>query len=181
VDQPWRIGPDDAVHPVDIDIPTFAAGDWPAVERWLGVQLPSDYKDLVGAGPALVFDRELFIASPFSEGLWGLGQRIADGSWPLAVLRHEFPDDFGVALYPEPSGLLAWGSDGGGIDYYWDTRADDCERWRVFATGRPMLETPGAYYEYNLTGYLAALARGEIEAAGLGDWPGPDPQIVPLT
>jgi hypothetical protein len=181
VDQPWRIGPDDFVYPVDIHIPTVAPGDWPTVERWLGVSLPSDYKDLIGAGPTLVFARELFIASPFSEGELGLGKRIAFGSWALATLRHEFPDQFGVALYPEPGGLLAWGSDSGGITYYWDTRDEDCERWTVFATGRPMLDTLGEYFDFNVTGYLAALASGALEACGLGGWPGPDPQIVPVT
>ena len=166
MDQPWRIGPDDVVYEVDIDIPAFAAGDWPAVERWLGVALPSDYKGLVGPGPALKFDRELLITSPFSDGGFGLGHRIAVGSWTLATLRHEFPHHYGVALFPEPGGLLAWGFDAVGITYYWDTRDEDCERWTIFANGRPMDETPGKYFDTNLTGYLAA-------------WPGPDPPDRP--
>jgi hypothetical protein len=44
-----------------------------------------------------------------------------------------------------------------------------------------MDETPGQYFDFNLTGYLGALASGDIEASGMGGWPGPDPQIVRVT
>ena len=97
------------------------------------------------------------------------------------TLRHAFPDDFGVALFPEPGGLLAWGFDAVGITYYWVTRDEECERWTIFANGRPIEETPGQYFDVNLTGYPAALASGDIPASGLGGWPGPDPQIFPVT
>lgn len=106
---------------------------------------------------------------------------MADGSWVLAHLRHELGGEFGVPIFPEPGGLLGWGTDGGGADYYWDTRHPDSDRWTVMVTGRPVLETPGQYHGCSLTAYLAGLANGSLQAAALGDWSRPNPQIVPVT
>ncbi len=115
MEKPWRIGEDGDVYEVHPVLPTFVPGDWAAVEQWLGVPLPSDYKELIGDGPALKFGDEFLIASPFSQC--------------------------------QPS------------------RLPDCVR--VFV---PRL----------LADYLAGLASGRIEAAALGGWPGPNPQLRPV-
>jgi hypothetical protein len=192
VDQPWRIGDDDEVEELHPVVPSFRPGDWTAVERWLAVRLPEDYKDLIGEGSALTFDRELMIASPFGEsnpngsslgdmigyGSWSLGDMIGYGSWSLAYLRHHFPAQFNVALFPESGGLLCWGIDGGGGVYYWDTSRPDPNDWTIVVSGRPVMDDGlGEFHDCGLAAYLTGLASGRISAAALGDWPGPNPQF----
>lgn len=81
-----------------------------------------------------------------------------------------------MAIFPEPGGILFWGSDGGGADYFWDTSADDPNEWTVVITGRPVGPCPQRH-PHSLTAYLARLAAGSIKAAALGEWPGPTPEI----
>jgi len=177
VELPWRIGDDGHVYALHPVLPRVSPGDWASIEEWLGVKLPGDYKEVIGDGPSLVFDDELLISSPFCE-MAPLGRRVAWGSWSLACLRQRFPEEFDVALFPEPSGLLCWGTDGGGGDYYWDTTAPDPALWTVVVSGRSVDDGGiGETHDCGLTGYLSGLARGRIEAGALGGWPGPNPQL----
>jgi hypothetical protein len=180
MEQPWRIGDDGDVYEVHPVLPTFAPGDWAAVEEWLDVPLPRDYKSLIGEGPALTFDEQLLIASPFSQ-LRHLGSRIAYGSWCLACLRRQFPEEFILPLFPEPGGLLCWGGDAGGGLYYWNTMKPDPEDWTIVVSGRPVGDAgQGEFHDCGLAEYLEGLASGRIEAAALGGWPGPNPQLRPV-
>lgn len=180
MDQAWSVGEDNHVYRIQPALPQFVAGDWLAVEEWLGVSLPRDYKELIGHGPALTFDEELLIASPFCTSAH-LGDRIANGSWSLAYLRQEFPDDFILPIYPEPGGLLCWGDDGGGGVYYWNTTGPDPDTWTILVSGRSVGDGGlGESHACGLTDYLSGLASGRIKAAALGDWPGPDPQFRPV-
>lgn len=180
MEQPWRIGEDGDVYQVHPVLPRFVSGDWAAVEGWLGVPLPRDYKKLIGEGPALEFDEELLIASPFSE-VHHLGLRIASGSWSLAYLRRRYPEEFILPLFPEPGGLLCWGVDGGGGDYYWNTARPNPDDWTVVVSGRSVSDGgQGELHGCGLADYLEGLASGRIEAAALGGWPGPNPQLRPV-
>ena len=177
MEQPWRIQEDDEVYRVDPVLPSFVPGDWAAVEEWLEVALPHDYKELVGDGPGLVFDEELFIASPFSQSSH-LGRQIAYGSWSLAYLRQRHPDELTLPLFPEPGGLLCWGQDGGGGVYYWNTMSPDPDAWTVVVSGRSVGDGGlGELHECGLSEYLTGLTTGRIAAAALGSWPGPDPRL----
>lgn len=180
MDQPWRVGDDGEVYEVHPVLPSFVPGDWVAVEEWLGVLLPSDYKELIGEGPALTFDEELLIASPFSQSNH-LGSRIAYGSWSLAYLRQRFPQEFILPLFPEPGGLLCWGGDAGGGVYYWNTVRPNAGDWTIVVSGRSVSDGgQGELHDCGLAGYLEGLASGRIEAAALGGWPGPNPQLRPV-
>ena len=162
----------------DLRAPDFDSGDWAAVEQFLGSSLPGDYKSLVGDGNALVFDGELFIASPFDRRpTTSLVPLVASASWAAAVLRSSFPEDFDMPIFPEPGGILCWGVDGGGGEYFWDTRPDDPNQWTVVITGRPILEPGGQRHPCALREYFAGLSDGSIAAAALGGWPGPNPSF----
>lgn len=63
--RPWKVGTMGEVELVDDEPPILEPGDWTGVEAELGLALPTDYKELIGDGPACVLDAELFIASPF--------------------------------------------------------------------------------------------------------------------
>lgn len=177
MERPWRLDDDGAVYEVEPVLPEFVAGDWAAVEEWLSVSLPTDYKGLIGDGPGLVFDDELFIASPFSVS-GHLGRRIAYGSWSLAYLRQHYPEEFNVPLFPEAGGLLCWGNDGGGGVYYWNTGPLDPDDWTVVVSGRSVGDGGlGQVHSCGLSRYLDGLITGTIEAAALGSWPGPNPKL----
>ena len=161
-------------------LPRFVPGDWAAVEDWLEVPLPSDYKELIGEGPALKFGEELLIASPFSRSNH-LGLQIAYGSWSLAYLRQASPHEFVLPLFPEPGGLMCWGGDGGGAVYYWNTMRTNPDDWTVVVSGRSVGDLgQGEFHDCGLADYLEGLASGRIEAAALGGWPGPNPQFRPV-
>ena len=179
VEQPWRIGEDGDVYEVHPVLPRFVPGDWAAVEEWLEVPLPHDYKELIGEGQGLKFGEELLIASPFSQSNH-LGSRIAYGSWSLAYLRQRFPEEFYLPLFPEPGGLLCWGGDGGGGVYYWNTVRQSPDDWTIVVSGRPVGDGgQGEFHDCGLADYLEGLASGRIEPAALGDWPVPNPQWRP--
>jgi hypothetical protein len=178
VNQPWVITASGDVVPVPPDRWLFEPGAWSDVEGALGTPLPHDYKDLIEDGLACVFDDELVIASPFDANPnLNLVRVAAQSAWALAYLRARFPDDYAIALYPEPGGLLAWGADGGGAQYHWDTSDSDPDRWTVAVSGRPMFDPPVQHQSATLSGYLTGLAAGEIAAAALGDWPSRDARI----
>jgi hypothetical protein len=180
MEQPWRIGEDGDVYEVPPVLPGFVPGDWAAVEEWLEVPLPNDYKELIGEGRGLQFGEELLIASPFSQADH-LGSRIAYGSWSLAYLRQRYPDEFYLPLFPEPGGLLCWGGDGGGGVYYWNTVRPNPDDWTIVVSGRSVSDSgQGEFHECGLANYLEGLATGRIEPAALADWPVPDPQLRPL-
>lgn len=177
---PWRLGVDGRLALVRPERWVFTPGDWNAVEAELGVHPPPDYKQLVGAGPALVLDEELFVASPFDENPnLNLVQSAALGSFALAYLRDADPDGFAVAVHPEPDGLLCWGSDGGGGSYFWDTTDADPSRWTILVSGRSVLADPGLRYACSLSEYVDGLSDGSIPSVTLGDWPARGSRLHP--
>lgn len=172
---PWTIAEGEVVR-VDIDVPDFAPGDWDAVERYLGIGLPTDYREMIGDEPShLVLDEELFVANPFSTGRINLLRHHASSAWAEAYLRHSHPPGIGE-IYPEPGGVLGWGVDGGGGEYWWDTSAGDPDDWTIVVSGRPVY--PYEMHPMGLRAYLNGLIDGSIEAAALGEWPGPGAKIT---
>ena len=174
--QPWVVDSTGEVLLQAIEHPVVSAGDWPAAEEYLGLSLPSGYKQLVGDGLTLEFDEELLICSPFDQRTQvGLFNHIASTSWAEASLRASLPEDHPGLVYPELGGILAWGVDGGGCLYHWDTSNADPDCWTVVVTGRPI--NGFERHQVGVGGYLAGLADGSIEAAALSGWPEQDPQL----
>jgi hypothetical protein len=156
----------------------FEAGAWDDVERFIGRRLPRDYKATIGDGLACLFDEELVIASPFDPNPnLNLIQLAARNNFVIAYHRQYDPTGYPVALHPEAGGLLGWGADGGGGIYYWDTADPDPDDWTIAIAGRPVFDPDVQRHELGLTAYLDALARGDIKAAALGDWPAPNARI----
>lgn len=175
MEKPWRVDGTDEVVEVRPERWLFDAGDWTSVSEHLGLQLPAEYTDLVGRGRALEFDEELMIGSPFDENVYcNLIGMHASAAYSLAFLRHEFPEDYDVAIYPEEGGLLCWGGDGSGGQYFYDT-----SDWSVALSGRPV---DGVIrYPMTLVQYLAALGDGSVISETVGEWPSPRPRIRPRT
>lgn len=171
---PWIVTPSGEVLHVEPERWLFEPGMWAEVEAALNTALPGDYKALIGSGRACIFGNELLITSPFDPNPnANLVYHATSMSWSLAYLRAHNAE-FAVLAYPEPGGLLAWGVDGGGGIYHWDTLHPDPNQWTICVEGRS-LDPDVERHALGLTQYIDALRRGEIKAAALTGWPGPYP------
>jgi SMI1-KNR4 cell-wall len=108
--------------------------DWPAVEGWLGLRLPDDYKDLASRCGPVLFGNWIWIYVPCSRqnGSDGYSARLADAHRDARVKLRELPEEERLAVYPEPGGLLAWGDTRGTDILFWDTSvSEDPNEWTV--------------------------------------------------
>lgn len=150
--------------------------DWPAVEAWLGTELPADYKQLADAYGPLDFGEYIWIHVPCVEGT-----RFDYGKWLQATHREarialrSLPADKRLAVHPEPGGLLAWGTTRGTDDLFWDTSSSpDPDAWTVvvhYTSGIPGngLER---WHRYNLT-FIEYLRHTVREQWQMPSPPGP--------
>jgi hypothetical protein len=117
----------------------FESGNWLAVQQALGTLLPTDYTEIIGEGIACVFGGELTILSPFDPNPnCNLFRAGAENIWAVAYFRRAGWPEHTVPLYPEPGGLLSWGRDNNGAQYFWDTASGDPETWTMVVDGRPV-------------------------------------------
>ncbi|WP_225804993.1 SMI1/KNR4 family protein [Streptomyces sp. NK15101] len=89
--------------------------DWDAVEEWLGLRLPADYKAVATAYGPLDIGERLWLHTPFADDalLFDYGRFV----------------DHGRRAHP---GLVAFGATRMSDTLYWDTTAsDDPDRWPV--------------------------------------------------
>ncbi len=112
--------------------PIDAAGDWTAVETALGAGLPADFKALVGRYGLGQF-AEIILLTPFSVRANGMFDLVKKARTQLDLYRthrDDWPDDFPYPLYPEPDGLLEWGTISDGDTLCWLTTGEP-DRWQV--------------------------------------------------
>ncbi|GAA2389506.1 hypothetical protein GCM10010420_11510 [Streptomyces glaucosporus] len=129
-----RLGPPRPAEPRDRHAaPEPVPVDWDAVEGWLGLGLPADYRELASAHGPLDIGGLLRLHVPCVQG-----ERFDYGDWLWETHRwcrissrqatpYEPPP-----FHPEPGGLLAWGETREGHFLFWDTgTSDDPGRWPV--------------------------------------------------
>lgn len=134
-------------------------GPWEPLEARLGSALPQDYKDFVRVyGSGRLFDA-LWIHVPTCESPYvRLGPQ-------LNGIRHELKgqeDGCPYPLWPAPGGWIACGSTDYGDKIFWLPEGAP-EHWQIMAWWRrpfPEFEV----FDLSLTGFLAGLATGEVEA-----------------
>ncbi|SEP58152.1 hypothetical protein [Streptomyces radiopugnans] len=114
-------------------VPAPVPVDWDAVESWLGLGLPADYRALVSALGPLDVGEHLWLHTPcvreggydYGDWLWETHRECRISS--RRAMRREPPP-----FHPEPGGLLAWGETRGSARLLWDTGASgDPDRWPV--------------------------------------------------
>ncbi|MER7947460.1 SMI1/KNR4 family protein [Streptomyces sp. NPDC096079] len=151
--------------------------DWDAVEAWLGLRLPADYKAVATAYGPLDIGERLWLHTPFtSDGhLFDYGRFVTEG-------RRDAP------------GVLPFGRTRTADTLYWDTTAsDDPERWPVVVhvqdlanAGKDPWLRPGTTLLPTLTGFVAdglrpSLVRSRLAGGAPSPWtppprrPGPTP------
>ncbi|WP_326807699.1 hypothetical protein OHB04_16320 [Streptomyces sp. NBC_01775] len=98
--------------------------DWPAVETWLGLRLPRDYKALVDASGPLDLGEYLWVHAPCAqEGRFDYGEWLRDTHRETRVAAREATSSGPPSFHPAPGGLLAWAETRGGATLFWDTSA----------------------------------------------------------
>jgi hypothetical protein len=140
---------------------------WAEVEAALGTGLPDDFKaftELYGSGKV---DDFLYLFNPFAEGQDG--NLLFEKDRVLAAYaetRAKFPARLPLPPFPEAGGVLPLGRTDNGDELYWVTGGDPGD-WLV-----ALLESRAAHQEVHrmpVTGFLAALAAGELVTAILPD------------
>lgn len=112
--------------------------DWPAVQEWLGLPLPADYKRLAEAWGTARFGGRYTVRTPYAQDEDGEDQdRFDYGDWLRETHREAriearaLAEPERPAVHPAPGGLLAWGTDQSDT-LFWDTSASpDPDRWTV--------------------------------------------------
>jgi hypothetical protein len=167
--------------------------DWEAVESWLGLRLPADYKDLATSHGPLDIGEFIWLHVPcVQEGRFDYGDWLKEThrlcrSWSRSVPPYTPP-----AFHPEPGGLLAWGTTRRAGYLFWDTSASpDPDQWPVVTyesdaanagqnpwqhLGLPLLEMLDATIR---TSALPRTARRTAFLPDAGAWtPPPPPEPV---
>ncbi|OSC61044.1 hypothetical protein B5181_28985, partial [Streptomyces sp. 4F] len=156
--------------------PAPVAVDWAAVEEWLGVRLPGEYKRLADRYGPLDFGEFFWIHVPcVQEGRFDYGQWLRETHRGARIEARDLPEAERHAIHPEPGGLLAWGVTRGSDTLFWDTSVSaDPDEWTVVV--RHQGPVPGSglrdwhAYDLTLTEYLRHAVRDGWE---LPSPPGP--------
>ncbi|WP_189132511.1 SMI1/KNR4 family protein [Wenjunlia tyrosinilytica] len=157
----WTVGSANTLKVLRLVAPPerreWAAVDWAAVERQVGLRLPADYKELVGVYGAGCFGEYLHLYQPCAA--WrelDLVHQVEQGLSSLRFLR-----DAG-ALVPyrveDPADLVPFGRAENGDECYWRRTGVEPDEWTVVvgdARGDRWTEFDGGLAEFVL-GVLAA-------------------------
>lgn len=107
--------------------------DWDAVESWLGLRLPADYKAVANAHGPLDLGDFVWLHVPCrQDGRFEYADWLRkEHRWARISSRHAPPYE-PPPFHPYPGGLLAWGYTRRCDRLFWDTAADDDpDRWPV--------------------------------------------------
>ena len=140
--------------------------EWSSIEQQLGTQLPSDYRDFVFAYGTGLFARFYRVYNPFAVSkyiaLLPQSKLVCDYN---RESQRSFPERFPYPYFPEAGGLLPWGNDENGNDYFWLTEGPP-NRWVVVQD-----ENRGdgiRVHPCSMTSFLVAILQRRIQALAGG-------------
>jgi len=136
--------------------------DWPRIEQAIGIGLPSDYKEYVNSFGTGRIASLLLPFNPFSKNMHL--NLIEQKDEILGGLRYD--DLLPYPLYPEPKGVLPWGTTDNGQVLSWLTDGVP-DKWPVaiLAVRNAMYER----YDEDMTSFIARLLSREIVSTILPD------------
>jgi hypothetical protein len=140
---------------------------WAAVEASVGTALPDDFKaftELYGSGKV---DDFLYLFNPFAEGQDG--NLLFERDRVLAAYaetRAKHPQRLPLPPFPEPGGVLPLGRSDNGDELYWATEGAPGDWPVVLLASRAARQE---LHRLSVTGFLAALAAGELATRVLPD------------
>lgn len=146
--------------------------DWGAVETWLGVTLPADYKTLVSYGPLDIGDFVWLHSPCVRDGLFDYGSWLKSTHRSCRIGSRGVPPYEPLVFWPEAGGLLALGETRATSCLFWDTsESDDPDAWPVVIFHKDAVYqgvNPWLNYGTPLAETLAALLRDGLPLPGGG-------------
>lgn len=143
--------------------------DWDAVESWLKLRLPSDYKEVASVYGPLIIPKWARVYTPLSNGEWWdwdytdwLKETRQNCS---SAVRVDVPAEL-PAFHPARGGLLAWGDYSPG-SLFWDTSVSaNPDEWPTVLYCRefPYVgNSPFHRYDMSMTEFLVAAIQTGID------------------
>lgn len=132
---------------------------WRERESEIGVTLPRDYRDFIFTYGTGLFAGFYRIYNPFASSQYmSLSQSITRVCEQNRVSQQSFPERFPYPYFPELGGLIPWGNDENGNDYFW--LADGAsESWNVIQDAN---RGDGiAVQPFTMTGFLVSVLEGK--------------------
>ena len=152
-----------------------AAEAWSAVERRLGLELPSDYKSIIATYGDFAWCDFLHIFNPFCESPESnYFQVIAETLDAERTMRSAFPYLYPLALFPEPGGLFpVFVTDNGDLGFWITTHSP--ENWPLLLKGprAPEFEVRFSRLSQFLFQFTGGRLRSTIISA-VGELPRPN-------
>ncbi|MGW4638018.1 SMI1/KNR4 family protein [Sphaerisporangium sp. NPDC004334] len=107
-------------------VPVFGTDAWEEVFSDLGLRLPDDYVAFIERYGHCDFAQWLSVYDPRFIGKDG---RMHAAHWgdDYRDLREKYPEDFPLAMWPEPGGFFGWGSTIDGDEIGWLTVGEPAE------------------------------------------------------
>ena len=128
----------------------------------LGLKLPADYRKFIDTYGSGLFADFYMVYNPFaSSELINLIVCVNRVCGYNRTSQTSNPSRFPYPYFPEPNGLLPWGRDENGNDYFW-LRKGSPATWQVVQDsnrGSGILLQP-----YTMTGFLAGVLEGKVKA-----------------
>ena len=141
---------------------------WREIERKIGLVLPSDYRDFIFTYGSGLFAQFYRVCNPFDPSEWislyASVERVCNSE---GEIKRKFPDQVPYPIYPQEAGILPWGNDENGNEYFWLTQGAP-DTWLVLSD-----EVRGeGFREYgcSITEFLTKVLIGHIEALA-SDYP----------
>lgn len=140
--------------------------DWAAVEGWLGLTLPSDYKTIAsGYGPLDIGEFVWMHVPCVQAERFDYGKWLASTHRSCRISSREVPPHTPPSFHPEPGGLLAWGMTRGADQLFWDTTATtQPDTWPVVIYHQDAVNRGDDPWLH----YATPLAETLVEATGAG-------------
>ncbi len=142
--------------------------NWQEIEQKLGLVLPSDYRDFIFAYGSGLFAQFYRVYNPFASSEWtALEASIKRICNAEREIKRGFPDCVPYQIYPEEAGIVPWGNDENGNEYFWLTHGAP-DTWLVLSD--EMRGEGFREYGCSMTEFLTRVLLGQIEALA-GDYP----------
>jgi hypothetical protein len=139
---------------------------WRKIEERLGTKLPRDYREFVFTYGSGLFAGFYRVYNPFAAseyiGLLPQSKRVCGIN---REAQRSFPSRFPYPYYPDPGGLLPWGNDENGNDYFWLIEGPPT-KWVVVQDnnrGEGIRIQP-----YSMTGFLTEILHRRIKPLASG-------------
>lgn len=146
-------------HPTEIG----TNKQWEAVEKELGTPLPEDYREFVFAYGTGLFANLYRVLNPFSVSKYSAIVPVLEmmrGSWDQ--IESPYP------LFPDQGGILSWGNDENGNEYFWLVKGKPDE-WKVVQNN-----TRGTGFKEqkcSMSEFLVGILEKKIKPLASGGYP----------